>query len=187
MREFIAIELPGFLKQSLISVKDQLDTGDAKVKWVRPENMHLTIKFLGEIDEEQEKEIAESIENAVSRIQPFNLGIENIGAFPRISNPRVIWAGINKNDILDGIFEKIEKAAVNVGIPPEKRSFSPHLTLGRVKFMKKGSSLPQKFKDVEFESVEIPVSKIVLFRSKLTPEGPIYTKVQESYFADDSH
>ena len=179
MRTFIAIELPKQIKEQLAELEEQLKETSADVKWVQPENIHLTLKFLGEIDEEKTQKIT-GIMTAVAKDNPaFTINISSLGAFPKIEYPRVIWVGVDKGDketkeIAHNLEEKIEK----LGIPKEERAFSSHITLGRVRSPTNRGGLVQKLREltaaVTEKSMEFPVAGITLFKSTLQPAGPIY-------------
>ncbi|MDP8208342.1 MAG: RNA 2',3'-cyclic phosphodiesterase [Candidatus Electryonea clarkiae] len=180
MRAFIAIELPEDLRIRLAAVKDRLETGGDKIRWVKPENMHLTLKFLGEISEKQAENIGSALNKLAEEYPLTTLEIGGVGVFPRRKNPKVIWAGIKENQVIKKLHESIENIVFEEGIEKDKRPFKPHLTIGRVKQMEKTSRLPDLLDEVELETVNVPVKHITLFRSKLTPEGPIYTRLTKA-------
>ena len=187
MRAFIAIELSPDLKKHLASLEEQLKSSGADVKWVKPENIHLTLKFLGEIDEKQLGEIAKIIQNTADKNKRFFIRLASPGAFPDINFPRVVWIGIEKGDPETKEIAKIlEEEIAKVGIPQENRPFSSHITLGRVrsglnreKLVKNLDNLASKPPE---DSPEFLVTKITLFKSTLTPGGPIYEALKEAHF-----
>jgi len=179
MRAFIAIELPQDLKQSLAQLQDKLKAAAADLKWVKPENIHLTLKFLGEIEAQKQEEIANIIEAIAGKTSPFSLRICSLGAFPKRDFPRVIWVGLDKGaqeaeKIAQGLEEKLEL----LGIPGEERPFSAHITLGRVKSnlnREKLVGLLTALQDnFQAGKAEFRVTKITFFKSTLTPKGPLY-------------
>jgi 2'-5' RNA ligase len=185
MRAFIAIELPKEIRDSLARLQDKLKSTGADVKWVEPSNIHLTLKFLGEIDDKQLDKINSVLEYAAKETSSFRASISSIGAFPRISSPRVIWAGVDTGDketkeIAKILEEKIEK----LGIPKEDRAFSSHITIGRRRSGLNIDKLTQALKDMENEPALINlgfnVTKISLFKSTLTPKGPVYEVLKEA-------
>lgn len=183
MRTFIAIELPKEIKDILARLQEQLKNAGADVKWVKPANIHLTLKFLGEIDDRKLKEIAQALQDFVKDINVFYIRLFSVGAFPKINSPRVIWVGIDKGDqetkeIVMGLEEKLYQA----GIPKEDRPFSSHITLGRVR---SGLNRDKLAKILEILSsgfkvrAEFLAGKVTLFKSTLTPQGPIYEAIKE--------
>ncbi len=185
MRTFIAIELPKEIKDALARLQEKLKSTGADVKWVEPDNIHLTLKFLGEIDEQKLDKIALILENIAKDKSSFHICISSIGAFPRNSSPRVIWVGIDKGDketkeIAKQLEEKIQK----IGIPKEDRSFSSHITIGRTRSALNLQKLVQELKTLEndlgIKGMEFDATKITLFKSTLTPKGPIYEVLKEA-------
>jgi len=185
MRTFIAIELPKEIRDSLANLQDKLKSTGADVKWVEPNNIHLTLKFLGEIDDQKLDKITSILENIAKDKSSFHSCISSIGAFPRISSPRAIWVGIDKGnnetkEITKQLEEKIEKS----GIPKEDRPFSSHITIGRTRSALNLQKLAQELKTLEnnlgIKVAEFDVTKITLFKSTLTPKGPIYEVLKEA-------
>lgn len=177
MRCFIAIPLPGNIKQALSQIQSQLKTTEAHVKWVKSENIHLTLKFLGNIKDEEVGEISRNLKDAFREFQSFESSLGELGTFPTISNPRVIWLGIDKNaDKITQLQQKTEDILYNLGFNKEKRKFHPHLTLGRVKSKKNINKLIDMVKNFPLENSQtFRVDKIILFQSILKPSGAEYT------------
>ncbi len=176
MRTFIGIPIPASDK---IKEVLQLLSGFKGIKPVEPENIHVTLKFLGNIEEENVKEINKVLKKTLRSFQPFQLSIKGTGFFPHPGNPRVIWIGIEEGkEILEEMFKAIEDALDS--FPKEKRGFVPHITVGRVKKkeeIKRIAEELKKFEDVHFGTFNI--RKVIFFKSKLTPQGPIYTPLRE--------
>jgi 2'-5' RNA ligase len=186
MRAFIAIELPQEIKDYLAKVQAKLKTANADVKWVNPQNIHLTLKFLGEIDEKQLNQISQILDDVAGNKAQFYIHLASFGAFPSIKSARVIWAGIDKGDpeskeIAGELEEKIEK----IGIPKEERAFSSHITIGRTRSSKNRQQLSQELENLTDESGKLPAEfkteRITLFKSTLTPKGPIYEILKEAH------
>ncbi|MBI5894023.1 MAG: RNA 2',3'-cyclic phosphodiesterase [Deltaproteobacteria bacterium] len=181
-RLFIAIELPDDIIKKLKVLQEQLRKDcKAKVSWSKPENTHLTLKFLGNVQEDVIDKINPCIENACNGISQFMLSAEGVGSFPNLNNPKVIWIGIKPhNDLLNNICERLEQGLNNIGFEKEKRKFHPHLTLGRIRYADKDAGLKtgiDKLKD--FAIGEFMVKSIILFESELNPNGAVYTKLKE--------
>lgn len=179
MRAFIAIELPGEVKDLLARLQDQLKASGADVKWVSPLNIHLTLKFLGEINDKELDKISQILEETAKEKHPFYIRLSSVGAFPRIDFPRVIWVGIDKGDTeAKDITKILEQKLAKIGIPKETRPFSSHITIGRLRSSLNREKLAKNLNiladNFGKQNVEFLVNKITLFKSTLTPKGPIY-------------
>ncbi|MDD5166551.1 MAG: RNA 2',3'-cyclic phosphodiesterase [Candidatus Omnitrophica bacterium] len=179
MRTFIAIELPQKIKDALERLQNQLKTTGADVKWVSPQNIHLTLKFLGEIDDKKIGEATKILEDNAKNEKTFPLRLASIGAFPKIDTPRVIWIGVAQGDSeTKKIAGSLEDAFSKIGIPKEDRPFSSHITIGRVRSPQNRDKLVQELKTLADssgkENLEFTADKITLFKSTLTPKGPLY-------------
>lgn len=184
MQTFIAIELPQEIKDSLAQLQTELKSTNADVKWVAPQNIHLTLKFLGGIDDKQLEKIIHIIDDVSKEKDKFQITVSSLGAFPEIDSPRVIWIGIDSGDkqvkeITKELEEKIEK----IGIPKEDRPFSSHITIGRTRSSLNRQELVRYLKnkaDLGGKKLDFYVTKITLFKSTLTPKGPIYETLKET-------
>lgn len=174
MRCFIAIDIPEELKR-LLSQIPKLDLASAKITWVNPDNIHVTLKFLGEIDEIKLKKVSESLSKIST--QRFTLKTSNMGCFPNENHPAVLWLGIQESKFLLDVQKKIE-GALNQLFPPEKK-FVSHLTVGRIKFINDKNALQQYMKNLYVKECAFEVNEIILYRSDLTPQGPKYTILQK--------
>lgn len=176
MRTFIAIPLPEECRSLLREMQQSLRGFRAEVGWVGIPSIHLTLKFLGEVDPAIIPQLAESLRAASESDQSFELQLRGLGCFPNMRNPRVIWCGIDGNtEALSTLQRKVETACGSFGFLPEERAFKPHLTLGRVKgkrnlqplvdCIKIGSGLERSFRADHFN----------IYKSTLTPQGAVYT------------
>ena len=183
IRSFIAIELPGEIRSDLAQLGDRLmDAKHPFVKWVDFENIHLTLKFLGNVAVNQITEITEAMREAIRGFSPFRLEISGLGAFPRMEQPRVIWVGISgETDKLSELQRRVDSRLVRLGFAGENQSFVPHLTLARVRDGASSSDrkdLGRLLTSTKFESKgHITVNSINLMKSQLTPDGPIYSRL----------
>jgi 2'-5' RNA ligase len=181
IRGFISIELPEDAKRGLARLRKELERDEHKfVKWVDPEGIHLTLKFLGNIPSKQVTEIAEAMEKATQGISRFLLEISGLGAFPNLRQARVFWVSVGGEiDKLSRLQKNIDSALAALGFTKEERSFVPHLTLARVKQGASPSerrSFGELVDSIIFEDkYHIEVEAIDLMRSQLTPAGAIYT------------
>ena len=161
-----------------------LKKSGADVKWVAAQNIHLTLKFLGEIDEEKSVKIAGIIEEIAQGSKKFQISLSSLGAFPKKEFPRVIWVAIDKGDKEIKIFAKaLEEKIEKIGIPKEDRPFSSHITIGRVRSPLNKDKLVRALRETENyfggENIEFGVTKITLFKSTLGSSGPVYEALKE--------
>jgi 2'-5' RNA ligase len=181
LRSFLAIELPGTILQKIEGVQEDLKSSHADVRWVNPENIHLTLKFLGNIEGSRIEPVAKAVEEAILTTSPFPLIIRGMGAFPHLKNPRVIWVGVvDGNAMLVPFQRQLEIQFEKIGFQAEDRPFHPHLTLGRTKSSRGKEELVrriEKHKDEEFGDLQ--VESVLLFKSDLRPTGPIYTPLRK--------
>lgn len=182
IRTFIAIEIPDSLRHELSQLQQDLRESGADAKWVGPQNLHLTLKFLGDTPEEKIKDIKEVLCKIAGETGGCEVNFAGLGVFPKLDFPRVIWVGIEKGkENLIRLAGIIEERLSKLGFPEEKRTFSAHLTLGRVRSPKNKDRLKKIIEErTNFKAKNLMnVNKIILFRSQLTPQGPIYTKLTE--------
>lgn len=181
IRAFIAVELPESLRQEVASLQADFRSAGADVKWVEPENLHLTLKFLGSVKEDQVPTLQQALTTATQGLHSFTIHLEGIGAFPRTTSPRVIWVGVTEGEKpLVELAQAVERACSGLGFPPEERPFSAHLTIGRVRSRDGLASLIKKLQVAEFRGgTPAPVNHLTLFQSTLSPHGPTYTPLAE--------
>jgi 2'-5' RNA ligase len=177
-RGFIAIDIEA--SPTLRGFMEEIEITGVRLKLVKPENIHITLKFLGETEETQITKIETIMKEAVEGIAPFPIILKGSGVFPNQNYIRVIWIGLENGENIETISRKIEQGTTMIGFKKEKRAFTPHLTIGRVKSAKNKEKLLQvieKYKTVEFEKIN--VDAIQLKKSELTPQGPIYTTLKD--------
>lgn len=183
IRSFIAIELPQDVKKGLAKLIGELARAEHPfVKWVNPEGVHLTLKFLGNIPFKQVDEISKAIEEAAQEILPFHLEVSGLGVFPNLKQPRVLWVGIKGEiDNLLKLQQNVDSALAPLGFAKEKRPFTPHLTLARLRERaspEERKSFGELVMSTSFEgSYPLEVETVSLMRSQLAPEGAIYTRL----------
>jgi RNA 2',3'-cyclic 3'-phosphodiesterase len=176
MRTFVAIPLPAECQAMLAQMQRELRSYAVGVGWVAIPSIHLTLKFLGEVDPEIIPKLGESLQAACESELSFELHLRGLGCFPNLNNPRVIWCGIDGDlDPLARLHRAVENACNTFGFSPEDRAFKPHLTLGRVKgkrnlqplidCIKIGSELERSFR----------ANHISIYSSTLKPQGAVYT------------
>jgi 2'-5' RNA ligase len=180
MRCFIAINISGQIRKALAKLQNELqgkaDVKKSDVKWVNPETIHLTLKFLGEIKDEQIVDVCNITGDVASRHKSFGLDVESVGHFGG-RNARVLWVGTGQNsDKLLQLQEELEQQLDLAGWHKEARKFSGHLTLCRIRNARAGmklARLAQEYKD--FKLGTMPADSVSVYQSQLTPQGPIYT------------
>lgn len=179
-RAFIAIDLPPAFLEAIGSLQDELKTGTKGIRWVKSGNIHLTLKFLGDVRSELLNELGETLASVCRAHVPFELSMGKPGGFPNLERPRVIWLGLEGElEKLDALKQEIEKGCLPAGLPREKRAFHPHLTLGRVKDWRKASAtladLLGRTKTVTAGA--FTVNAVHIYKSDLTQDGAVYTKL----------
>lgn len=182
IRAFIAIKIPEEIRKKFSGIQDKLKQSGAHVSWVNSENIHLTLKFLGNIEEQQRPDIIESMKASVKTISPFQLQVGYAGAFPNIRFPRVVWIGVTDDEAgsLKTLQTDLGSRLVKLGFKKENGRFQPHLTLGRVRSQKNRSNLLRAIESmVNIWVGEISVTAIYLIQSELKSTGAEYTDIAE--------
>ena len=179
IRAFIAIDLPPDVKAALGRVAVTLGEGLPRgaVRWVRPEQMHLTLAFLGDTPVEKLSAIHKAMDGVVARQQPFTLALDGVGCFPNRRRPRVVWVGLaaaggGESGPLLALKAALDEALTPLGWPLEDKPFRAHLTLGRVKDERAVQGIEWA---ADVPPLAAPVSAIHLIESQLRPDGPVYT------------
>ena len=183
MRAFLAIELDSETRSALETFQRKLHELLPPIKWVRPQSWHLTVKFLGEIEENQLDPIQRTVEKAVSHCPSFSLHIEGFGGFPHLRVPRVLWAGVSGQvDDLHLLALQVDEALSTLGFPLESKPFRAHLTLARIKDRAREVGVALAKLDV-LENVHffgnLMVERVCCFKSELTPTGAFYQRLWE--------
>jgi 2'-5' RNA ligase len=184
IRTFIAIEIPDEIRNKIGELQVSLKKFGGRISWTKPGNIHLTLKFLGDTDENLIDEIASQLKESAASIQPIQITIRTVGTFPNFKNPRVIWIGAeSEQKQLAELAAKIEAGVERFGFKKENRPFSAHLTLGRVKDVKGIQPVMDKLKDHEnFEAGSFLAEELHLIKSELHPTGAIYTSLRKIIF-----
>jgi 2'-5' RNA ligase len=186
IRTFIAIELDESIKESLTKLQERLkgQVPRGSVRWVRPEGVHLTLKFLGDVPADQIGEITKALERSCQGLAPFSFSCGGLGCFPNLKRPRVVWVGIQEETgTLAQLKEAIEENVSPLGYPSEKRKFSPHLTLGRAQRRISSGDRRRLGELVGASEIgtlsQMQVKSVNLMRSDLRPSGAVYTRLAE--------
>jgi len=180
IRAFIAIDLPKEIRTNLEATVQKFKARSVHgVRWVPVDNIHLTLKFLGDISSGNLERLTKLLQVECAALPSFPVEVAGVGAFPNHRRPRIIWVGVQAPPELKTLQACIESAASQMGIQPEERDFSPHLTLGRVR--NEISFLELQALSATLDSIQVgalgrfTVNQFTLFRSDLRPQGPLYT------------
>ncbi len=180
IRTFVAVNLAPGLKETLAQVQERLKAARADVTWVRPENLHLTLKFLGQVEETRLAAVAEAVATAARGYGSFRLVLGGLGAFPQPRVARVVWIGVSEGaQALAALQARVEGGLESLGFPREERPFTAHLTLGRVRGPRHREQLAVALTSVPAEPLdEMVLHRIELMKSDLGPEGARYSVLQ---------
>lgn len=182
LRAFIAVEIPAEIQQKISRETGHLRKEiDSLVRWVPPQNMHLTLKFLGDVSPSSIEFIKQILRNEAENVTCFDIHLAGLGAFPNTKRPRVLYVGIHAPAALDTLARGIEFSSRRLGYEPEKRPFSAHLTLGRVRQTVNATEQQLIRRTVEGTQVDLlgtaRVDSVHLYRSDLNPGGSVYTRL----------
>jgi RNA 2',3'-cyclic 3'-phosphodiesterase len=177
IRTFIAVEMDAQIRRGAQRLVDKFRATGAGVSWGAPENMHLTLKFLGDVSVDDVTHVCQAVREAVSDVAPFSLQIRGAGAFPDLRRPRVFWLGAGDGQqAMATLAERIESALSDLGFAREGRPFQSHLTLGRVR--RGGAEMAALARLVEQNAAvdlgQTPIDEVVVFSSELKPTGAVY-------------
>ena len=181
-RVFGAIEIPAEIRERISEHSQQLHTAqpDVQASWTKPDNIHLTLKFFGNISQQQVLQVSVAASRTVEGFEPFQLRIDGAGAFPERGPARVLWIGINDSKgQLAALQRKFDDECQREGFEREARAFNPHLTVARLRSPRGARALADKHKQIRFEPADIEVNRLVVFRSQLSPKGSRYSIISE--------
>ena len=179
-RCFIAIDIPDAIKSKLSALQNSLKRLGASISWTRSEGIHLTLKFLGDVDQVAIPDVIKSMEAAVSDSGSFTVTVEGVGCFPSPHRARVLWVGLDGGEPLVALQKLVEDAMDPLGFPKEERRFHPHLTLGRVRNPHGVDRVVQEMQRSGFPKQEFTASGVRLMKSDLQPSGAVYTMLHSS-------
>jgi 2'-5' RNA ligase len=181
MRAFIAISLPVDIRRSLTALHQELAQANADVKWVETDNLHVTLKFLDEITEEQRRAIEGMLARVAATHPAFSLGLTQLGAFPSMGSPHVIWVGLGEGrEDAARIALAVEREAEALSLRKEERPFAAHVTLGRVRSPRGRQALARQLQAAVWQPpASWRVESITLYESKISSAGPCYTTLAE--------
>lgn len=178
LRTFIAVEVEDHIRAQLVDLQQTLARSAPDVKWVEQENLHVTLLFLGDVDERDVIQVCRSVQRTCERFEPFLLTVQGVGCFPNARRPRTIWAGIDQGaSELIALHDALETTLHDLGCyRREERQFTPHITLGRLKGERTPDRLPQALeRQAAWRGGECSIEEIRVQSSQLTPQGPVYS------------
>jgi len=165
------------IKTELSRLQDSLKRQGASVSWTRSDGIHLTLKFLGDVDQAVIPKIIEALSTAAGSVSPFAVVAEGVGCFPNARRPRVLWVGLNGGAPLVTIQDAVEKTTEPLGFPREQRAFHPHLTLGRVRRPEGIERVVRELERQGFPRQEFRAHELRLMKSELQPGGAVYSQL----------
>ena len=185
VRAFLAIPLPRQLQESIHCIQTELQASIAEARWTRPENLHLTLHFFGEIDQETLEKLKVSVLSIKGCQRPFQVEVKGLGAFPNPYRPRVIWLGLKPRGQLEQLHRAIEPCLSQAGLTTDSRPYSPHLTIGRLRGDK--LDLTELFSSMQQKRIEpLTVDRYILYESRLRPEGAQHVPLLTVNFDDEN-
>ncbi len=176
IRTFICIEVPRAIKERIESLQLALRRNNAQISWVKPSNIHLTIKFLGDVPLSKIESLCDSVERAAKGLSEFDIEVSTAGCFPSARSPRVLWVGLgNMPDGLKQLHANVESELARAGFPREQKRFSPHLTIGRVRGPQNAAQTAEDLIAQGFAQETFRATEVIVMRSELNSSGSIYT------------
>jgi 2'-5' RNA ligase len=178
LRTFIALDLGKPIRDRLVTLQESLARAAPDVKWVETENLHVTLLFLGEVDERDVLEVCRAVTDCCANLPPFTLSVEGVGCFGNPRRPRTIWIGVSEGAVeIKALHAALEKVLLDLGCyRREERQFTPHITLGRVRQEGAGADLaPALAKKADWNAGSVAIREVLVMSSELTPKGPIYS------------
>ncbi|MBN2356224.1 RNA 2',3'-cyclic phosphodiesterase [candidate division KSB1 bacterium] len=179
IRTFVCIDIPAVIREKLAHLQDELKPLGRGVSYTRPAGIHLTLKFLGDVEAVRIDEIARGVQIAAGGINAFPIQLKDVGAFPNFRRPRVFWVGVHEpSGRLSQLQNNIEVELDALGWAREQRPFSPHLTVGRVKSFQNMEEIIEKFQAHSFPQQQFIAAEVTVMRSELKPSGAEYTPLK---------
>ena len=186
-RTFCAIELSNEVRERLAEHAQQLrqKNPEASASWSRPENVHLTLKFFGNVPTQDLSKISAAASRAAKEFSLFQIRIGGTGVFPRRSRPQVLWIGVeDASGHLSDLQQRLEEEFAIEGFPKDDRGYRPHLTIARLRKPEDARQLAEAHIQTKFSFIEVPVNEFVLFRSELSSKGSRYMPISKHVFSE---
>ena len=177
-RLFVAVDISDAATQRVVEYTTELRRSfpNHRVRWERPEKLHLTLRFLGDTDESLVGPLSNALTDLAAKYRPFQMYLEETGVFPTKGDARILWIGIRSGEILSAIAHDIEEVCSSLGFKIERREFSPHLTIARLREPRSSIDVAAAHRSCHFSAIMFGVREIVLYESKLEASGSIYNK-----------
>jgi 2'-5' RNA ligase len=176
VRTFICIEMPEEIRRRIEELQRSLRSIDAQASWVRGKNIHLTLKFLGDVERGRIERVIEGVAGAALEIDPFEIEVGGAGCFPSPRRPRVLWVGLVRiADELRELHRRVENSLARSGFARDEKKFSPHLTIARLRSERNAAQLAEKLIETGFPSASFTAREVIVMRSELSSGGSIYT------------
>jgi 2'-5' RNA ligase len=176
-RTFIAVELGKAVRERIVKLQDSLASAASEVKWVEPENLHVTLLFLGEVDDREVHRVCRIAVDSASGQPGFVMTVESAGCFPNPRHPRILWVGVGQGAReLIGLHDALEEPLMQMGYRREDRPYTPHITIGRVRSARSTEALANALvRQGGWQGGEVGVGELLVMGSELMPRGPVYT------------
>ncbi len=176
-RTFIALELSDNLKEGILALTEELRGRGVRASWARRSTLHLTLKFLGDVEETELPEVVGAVARASSRVSSFGFETRSLGAFPSPRRPRVLWVGVEPEVELFALHKAVEGELAELGFPRERRKFHPHVTIGRIR-EPRAESIQEVLDELVAPEERVEVLEVRVMRSTLRPGGAIHELVE---------
>jgi 2'-5' RNA ligase len=177
VRTFVALELSPALKAGILRLAETLRSKGVRASWCRDGTLHLTLKFVGDVEEADLPDLVEAVRRAASRCGPFTFETRGVGAFPSPRRPRVVWVGVAPVEALFDLQDGVERELAAVGVPREERRWSPHITVGRIRDAEEPGDLEMVLAALRCPEETVVVREVLVLRSVLSPSGAIHEPI----------
>ena len=187
IRTFVAIEGPGGVRDRASRLINSLSKTTESVRWVAPENLHVTVKFLGDVDETEIYQVCRCVAKGCEQHSAFQATCEGLGAFPKLEKPRTIWLGVSDpNDQIVELFKSVDQSLLTMGFPTEMKRYQPHLTLGRLRYGRRetGQLTEEIQSRIDYAAGEVSVEELIIFGSEMRSGGPVYNVLGRAALQD---
>jgi len=183
-RTFLAVDISEAVRQRLAEAMRQLLVPEAKIRWVRPENLHVTVRFLGDVEDGQMAGLCEAVAQAAAGLRPFEFAVERLLVIPPGGRVRMVWAGVDDaSGQMIALHDRLQEALHVFDVKRDNRPFRPHLTLGRVKSIRRPEHLCRLVEPYAAERFgTVQAEEVIVYSSKLTPAGPVYAPLARARF-----
>ncbi len=187
IRTFIAIPVPEPVFRLQDMLKSTVPEKTGKIRWVRKDQLHLTLKFLGDTSEDSIDDVRKVMQKIAGQSTPFEMVIENTGCFPKVERPRVMWAGLDGElEKLNQLVNQVQNGLDPLGFPKDEKGYHPHITLARAKYPQKKTPDISTFLKTTYDPIPFRIEKVQFISSELFPNGPVYSILSTHFFGNNS-